>query len=127
MEQTIILGVIQLKWSDWITFEKVRIDNRVSKLNLPKSAGVYEVVMNVDDDRLTIGKTGNLCDRLKCLIRGNDGHSAGKKIKGAFPDEAMRSKFLIRFALTSRPAAIEEELHRLHKETYGILPRYTDR
>jgi len=35
------------------------------------------------------------------------------------------STIVLRWAVTTRPSAVEEELHRRYKEKFGRLPKYT--
>jgi len=87
-----------------------------------RKAGVYEAKYVDDEQRLTIGKASDLRMRVKQgLVKGKTLHSAGKRIRA---NEDIR-KVVVRWAITDRPAAVEEELHRRHRERFGRLPKYT--
>ena len=91
-------------------------------MRVPKTPGVYEVRYVDSDERLTIGKTGDLSHRVKdSLVKGKYPHSAGERIRAAEDVTIL----LVRWAETDRPAAAEEELHRLYQEQKGCLPKYT--
>jgi hypothetical protein len=73
---------------------------------------------------LVIGKAVNIGKRIKTdLVRGKGPHPAGDKIRA----REDTSRLTVRWALTDRPAAAEEELHQQHVRKYGALPKYTQR
>jgi hypothetical protein len=73
-------------------------------------------------ERLHIGRTGNLRMRIRQgLVKGATPHSTGKRIR----QEEEVSRLVVRWAVTERPAAGEEELHRLYRQQFGRLPKYT--
>ncbi len=113
---------IQLKWSEWTPWDSLKLNARIGGVKVPnKKSGVYEVKYRDCDERLTIGKASNLRRRIKRgLVEGKIPHSAGKKIH-AYEDT---SKIVVRWAVTDRPAAVEEELHRRHLNRFGKLPKY---
>jgi hypothetical protein len=120
------IPAIILNWSNWYTWLKFQHDARSNPdiITPPNAAGVYEARLADTDERLTIGKASNLRMRVKQgLVKGKVPHSSGKDIRG---NEDL-SKIIIRWAITDRPAAIEEELHKRHIELFGKLPKYTDR
>ena len=120
--QLLHIGDILLEWSDWVTWE--RVGNK--DVTLPKSPGVYDVKVHPKGCSLTIGKSGNLHKRIvRGLVQGKLPHSAGKSIKNEITKEEDRATILIRWALTDRPAAAEEELHLRHRVCFGDLPRHT--
>ena len=85
--------------------------------------GVYEAKYINAEERLTIGKTSNLRMRIKQgLIKGKTPHSAGQKIR----DNEDTSRIVVRWSITDRPAAVEEELHKRHINMFGELPKYVD-
>ncbi|HNT78923.1 MAG TPA: hypothetical protein PKH77_28280 [Anaerolineae bacterium] len=122
----IAIPAIELHWTDWYVWERLTLDARIdpNSVTPPNVSGVYEVRLNHQDERLTIGKAANLRRRVKQgLVKGKMPHSSGKDIR-AHEDT---TQIVIRWAETDRPAAVEEELHRRHKEIFGRLPKYTDR
>jgi hypothetical protein len=124
--QRIEIPPIILQWTDWHPWRKFQLDARKDpgSISLPNEAGVYEAKLVDSVDRLTIGKASNLRMRVKQgLVKGKVPHSSGDDIR----DKEDYSKIEIRWAITDRPAAVEEELHRKHIETFGRLPKYTDR
>jgi len=117
---------ITLSWSEWYAWSKFELDARsdAEGITLPDSPGVYEAKLTDSDERLTIGRASNLRMRVKQgLVKGNVPHSSGKDIR----DKENTSAIIIRWAVTDRRAAVEEELHRQHVELFGCLPKYTER
>ena len=117
---------IILDWSDWHAWSKFELDARSDPEGItpPELAGVYEAKFIETDERLTIGKASNLRMRVKQgLVKGKVPHSSGDDIRA----NESTSRIVIRWAITDRPAAVEEELHRRHIEIFGKLPKYTDR
>ncbi len=120
------IGIIVLDWSPWIPWLDVRIDNRGGGgVFIPnRIPGVYEVKYADHEGavRLHIGRTGNLRMRIRQgLVKGATAHSTGKRIR----QEEDVSRLVIRWAVTERPGAAEEELHRLYRQEHGRLPKYT--
>ena len=75
-------------------------------------------------DRLVIGRASNLRRRVKeHLVMGTASHHAGEQIRA----QEDLTKLRVRWAVTDRPAAAEEELHRQHVLRHGKLPTYTQR
>jgi hypothetical protein len=126
MEREIIqIPVIELAWSDWIPWESLKADARSGEgVIVPnRIPGVYEARLIGAEERLTIGKTSNLRYRIKQgLVKGKAKHSSGKDIRA----NEDPSRIEVRWAVTHRPAATEEELHRKYQEKFGRLPKYTD-
>lgn len=117
---------IKLEWSNWYPWESFLIDskNNPSGINVPSKPGVYEAKINNSESRLTIGKASNLRMRIKQgLIKGKIPHSAGTRIR----KNELVSAIEIRWAITDRPACVEEELHKKHIEFFHNLPKYTMR
>ena len=117
---------ITLDWSEWHAWHKFELDARsdLEGITLPDSSGVYEAKLIDTDERLTIGKASNLRMRVKQgLVKGKVPHSSGDDIR----EKEDTSRIVIRWAVTDRPAAVEEELHKRHKGLFGKLPKYTDR
>ena len=117
---------IVLKWSEWISWNDLRVDARgkslVEVIAPNKEKGVYEVKLKNTDERLTIGKASDLRMRIKQgLVRGRVPHSAGRRIRA---NEDV-SNVVVRWAITNRPAAAEEELHRHYQTRFSELPKYT--
>jgi hypothetical protein len=124
--QYIEIPAITLDWSNWYTWYKFQRDARSDpdSITLPNATGVYEAKLVGIEERLTIGKASNLRMRVKQgLVKGKIPHSSGDDIRS----HEDLSKIVIRWAITDRPAAAEEELHRKHIEAFGRLPKYTDR
>ena len=97
---------------------------RTGGIKVPNIKGVYEVKLSNDTERrVYIGRAKNLRHRIKqCLVKGKSKHYAGKQIR----EELDVSELVIRWAETDRPCAVEEELHFLYLEKFGILPDYTE-
>jgi hypothetical protein len=71
---------------------------------------------------LHIGKASDLRMRIRQgLVKGAVPHSTGKRIH----QEEDVSRLVIRWAVTERPGAAEEELHCLYRREFGRLPKYT--
>jgi hypothetical protein len=125
-EEPIHIPPILLEWSDWTPWSDLAIDARAlgSGVRVPNNTpGVYEARHGDSGDCLTIGKASNLRHRIKQgLVKGMSPHSAGKKIRA---NEDL-TRILVRWAVTDRPAATEEELHRRHVASFGKLPKYVD-
>ncbi|HLY60710.1 MAG TPA: hypothetical protein VKV95_08075 [Terriglobia bacterium] len=121
--QELVIGTISLKWGDWVAWNVLKVDNR-SKLgvSVPRKPGVYEVRrIPKFDRRLTIGKAANLRGRVKSgLVRGVAKHSTGKRIR----ENENGSNLQVRWAVTYRPGAAEEELHQIYRKRFGKLPKY---
>jgi hypothetical protein len=113
---------IHLQRSRWERWEEVAEHGRAI-LDVPADPpGVYEVAYCHDEPRLYTGRSIDLRSRvLHALPRGTMAHPAGDAIRAN--EEVWRLR--IRWALTDRPAAVEEEFHRRHIERFGALPQYT--
>lgn len=122
-KQKLHIGLIVLRWSKWCPWNELKKDARREGIKIPdRKAGVYEAKLMKSKKRL-IGKAKDLRRRIReGLIRGRAGHSAGDDIR---KNENTRN-VVVRWALTQRPAAAEEELHKQHKRKFGDLPKYTD-
>jgi len=84
-------------------------------------SGVYQIKARKRKSLMYIGRASNLRRRVKQgIVRGNGRHHAGKKIR---KNENV-SKLRIQWALTKRPAAVEEELHKKYSKRFGKLPKY---
>jgi len=115
MKQTLNIR-ITLNWSEWTPGDEV------DKADIPNAPGVYEVKYEGSSEkRLTIGKASNLRMRVKHgLVKGSVPHSTGERIR----EKEDTSKLLVRWAMTDRPAAAEEELLRRYFEKFNELPKY---
>ena len=114
-----------LKWSDWVSWVDLIIDARgVGGVRVPnQKPGVYEVRCRDGEECLTIGKASDLRMRIKQgLVKGKTKHSSGFRIRA---NEEV-SKLVVRWAITDRPAAAEEKLHRKYRIKFGKLPKYTE-
>lgn len=124
-KEEITIPHISLVWSDWIDWNDLEKDARIpGAIRVPnEQPGVYEVKNKNSDERLTIGKASNLRFRIKQgLVKGKSDHSSGDKIR-QFENVAQ---LVVRWAITDRPSAVEEELHRKYEAQYGHLPKYVD-
>lgn len=122
--ETIVIPAIGLEWSEWVEWTQLQLDARSSGgVRIPNGQpGVYEAHHKDSEERLTIGKAGNLRFRIRQgLIHGKAPHSSGQAIR---MNENV-STIVLRWAVTTRPSAVEEELHRRYKEKFGRLPKYT--
>jgi hypothetical protein len=124
-KQAIHIPTIELDWSDWAKWDNVKIDSRSGQgVLVPNGVpGVYEVRMSGAEERLTIGKASDLRMRIKQgLVKGKAKHSSGEKIRAS----EDTSRIEIRWAVTDRPAAVEEDLHKKYEARFGRLPKYTE-
>jgi len=124
-EERVIIPPVVLKWSDWVPWSELVVDARgEGGVRVPNyEPGVYEVKFVDSEERLTIGKASNLRFRIKQgLVKGKSKHSSGSDIRA---NEDI-SKLVVRWAVTDRPAAIEEELHKRYRAKFGELPKYTE-
>lgn len=122
-KQKIFIPPIELNWSEWHPWNQLIIDARSGDgVAIPnKIPGVYEVKHRNASERLTIGKASDLRMRVRQgLVKGKTRHSAGKRIR----KQEDVSKLMVRWAVTDRPAAAEEELHQRHIARFGKLPKY---
>ncbi len=104
-------------WSKWTTWN----DIETGIVRVTKESGVYEARLKHNHKLLTIGKSVNLRKRIeRALVKGKMPHSAGRKIRA----NEDTSKILVRWAITDRPVAVEEELHIKYKDKFGKLPKY---
>lgn len=124
MEREIIeIPLIELRWSEWIPWDSLKEDARKGGISIPNKPGVYEVKYEAIEQRLTIGRTSNLRMRIKqALVKGKMGHTSGEKIRA----KENTSKILVRWTITDRNAAVEEELHKRHLQKFGKLPKYVE-
>lgn len=116
---------IKLEWSDWVPWDNLKVDaRRRGGIEVPnKKPGVYEAKYRDAEKRLTIGKTADLRRRIKQgLVKGKSKHSAGDKIRA----NEDTSRIVVRWAITDRPAATEEELHKRHSDGFGKFPKYVE-
>lgn len=124
MEREIIeIPLIELRWSEWIPWGDLKEDARKGGISVPNKPGVYEAKYEAIEQRLTIGRTSNLRMRIKqALVKGKMGHPSGGKIRA----KENTSKIFVRWAITDRNAAVEEELHKRHLRKFGKLPKYVE-
>jgi len=122
-KEEINIPPIVLEWSEWIPWDNLKIDMRYGcGVRVPTAPGVYEAKYRDDEKRLTIGKASDLRMRIKQgLVKGKVPHSTGERIR-AHEDV---SRIVVRWAVTNRPAAVEEELHERHRAKFGTLPKHT--
>jgi hypothetical protein len=120
--EVMVISSIELEWSDWSAWEDIKADERRKNVTVrvPKEPGVYEAKYKDAEERLTIGRATNLRQRVKEeLVRGNYPHDAGDNIRL----KETVADVIVRWAITSRPAATEEELHQRHRQRFGKLPK----
>ncbi len=108
---------IQLEWIDWIPWR----DITETRVKIPNRPGVYEVKYKDAEEMLLIEESLNLGRRIKYFVKGR--FSTGEKITTS---EDV-SKMVLRWAITNRPAAVEEELRLNHLMRFGKLPKYRKR
>ena len=121
IDREIHIPPIVLDWSEWYSWEGLRRRVHDGGVNVPDKPGVYEVRLKGEEKRLTIGRASHLYSRVKDgLVKGNS-HSTSWRIQ----DNESVEDILIRWAITNRPAAVEEELHKRYKGRFGKLPKYT--
>ena len=124
MTQRINIPFIELRWSKWYAWHDLKDKEKGFAETISPKPGVYEVKHRDQNERLTIGMTNNLYQRVvKQLVRGKTAHSSGRRIR-AKEDTAT---IVVRWALTDRPKAVEEELHIRHEKRFGRLPTYTEK
>jgi excinuclease UvrABC nuclease subunit len=123
-KEEINIPTILLEWSAWVPWDDLKIDVRYGGgVRVPTEPGVYQVKYRDDEKQLTIGKASDLRMRVKQgLVKGKVPHSAGERIR-AHEDV---SRIVVRWAVTNRPAAVEEELHKRYQAKFGSLPKYTE-
>ena len=127
MDREIHIEPIVLEWSEWHSWQDIERDARQDGVAVPNGQpGVYEVRFRNQRDRLVIGRSSDLRMRIKQgLVRGKTPHSAGEKIRTDMKHCQLKSSDVsIRWAVTNRPAAAEEELRLRHKARFGGLPKY---
>ena len=123
--QTIVFSPISLEWSEWVKWNDIILDARGGAgISIPNyRPGVYEVRLQDEERRLTIGKASNLRFRIRQgLVKGKSPHSSGKDIR----EKEDVSRIVVRWAETDRPAAVEEHLHMTYLKRFGEPPKYTD-
>ena len=121
--EVIEIPPIELEWSNWFPWNDLKKDARKKDgIKVPnKKPGVYEAKCRDAEERLDIGKSADLRHRIKeGLLRGKGPHSTGGRIRA---NEDV-SRIVVRWAITDRPAAVEEELHKRHLDKFGKLPKY---
>ncbi len=125
MEKEVIkIPSIELEWNDWVPWDELKVDARGGGVKIPnKTSGVYEAKYRDTGERLTIGKASDLRMRIRQgLIKGKTLHSAGERIRV----NENTSKIVVRWAITHKPGAVEEELHQRYLKKFGRLPKYVE-
>lgn len=118
MKQDLPIGTVTLDWCEWTAWPEVR------EAFIPWEPGVYEVrhLNRPNGERLYIGMAKALQRRVYRGMIRNSHHAAG-----AIPQDHESTQVLVRWAVTPRPAAAEEELIRAYIEQFGQLPQYARR
>ena len=127
IDREVHIPPITLDWSEWHPWLDVERDTRHGGVIAPSNQpGVYEVRFRTQQKRLIIEKSNNLRLRIEQgLVRGSVPHPAGEKIRADMKhSELSASDVSIRWAVTDRPAAVEEELLLRHEGRFGALPKY---
>ena len=130
MDREIHIEPIVLDWSAWYSWLDIERDARYDGVVVPnKEPGIYEVRLHKQKERLVIGRSNDLRMRIKQgLVRGKVPHSTGERIRaGIKKGEISASDISIRWAVTDRPSAVQEELHRRYRGQFGELPKYSKR
>ena len=125
-KQVINIPPIVLEWSDWTPWDNLKIDARHGGgVKVPSGvSGVYEAKYRDSEERLHIGETDNLRQRVKDgLVKGTIPHKAGIEIR----DRKEVSKIVVRWAITDRRFVAQAALHEWHKERFGKFPKHTKR
>jgi hypothetical protein len=115
-----------LAWSAWVPWNDLLQDERHRigpRVPIGRS-GVYEVIRAHTTERLATGRAADLRARVKHQLVMGHGHHP---VRNAILKGEDTRKLLIRWALTDRPAAAEEALHKDHLRQHGRLPKYTQR
>ncbi len=118
MEKTEIrIPLIILEWCNWQPWERLES----GEIEVEEKKGVYEVRIKGEEDRLTIGKSNDLKERIiKGLIKGKKKHSTGNRIR----DKDKEAEKEVRWARTDYPAAVEEYLLIQYMKNHnGDLPK----
>jgi hypothetical protein len=113
---------IILHWSDWTPWHHLPLhgESHRGNLGIKERPGVYEVRFVEADQRLTIGESKDLYQRLrKDLVKGN--HSAGER----FRDNIDTKIIEVRWAMELKHIEAEVALKGLHVIKYGNLPEFT--
>jgi hypothetical protein len=114
---------IWIKWSFVESFDDIAGTGEHSEeIDLPPpEPGVYEVRCRGRYEPLYIGRTLNLRQRVRdALVKGIAVHVAGQRMR----ENEGPALLCVRWAVTDRPAAAEEELLRRHEKFWGHLPEY---
>ena len=125
IEGEIHIPPITLDWSEWHRWDDVGRRIRDGGVNVPNRAGVFEVKFEDEEYLLCIGNAENLRAQAKhALAKKYRIDSPGPKLRPEIKNESLStSRILIRWAITDRPAAVEEELRRRYEEgRYDGLP-----
>ncbi len=126
LTQPMEFPLVVLRWSyQWGWDELANAADDSPDIDLPPEApGVYDVRGRGRYESLYIGQTQDLLRRVYYgLVKGILPHTAGDKIR----ENENPPDLSVRWAYTDRPAAVEEELIRLHIETFGHPPTYAAR
>lgn len=122
----LVIPPIVLNWWFMEAWEDLAgLGEHADEVDMPPAApGVYEVYRTGDPVPAYIGQSANLYKRVVGgLVRGIELHTAGQKVR----ESEDPADLTVRWALTDRPAAAEEELYRRNHELWGRLPAYAGR
>ena len=119
--QDIEIPTIHLEWSSWLACHE-QISQRTMVPNNPRrTAGVYEARLRSRPDRLIIGKTNCVAEMVQDAL--GLGEKSGEPWESIRDNEDL-SQVEVRWAETTRPCAVQEELLRMHITQHKIIPKY---
>ena len=122
MDREVHIEPIVLDWSEWHPWRDVERDAMQGGVAVPnEQPGVYEARLSSQEERLMIGRASDLRMLIIQMMLWKGGHPAGEEIRARENVEDV----VVRWAVTERPAAVEEELHIRHEGRFGNLPKYT--
>ena len=117
--QTIRIEAIVLEWTRWHDLAALRPrSNSAGGIVITKAGGVYEIRHAKSSEPIYIGCTNRIWRRLRVLLRGI--HEPGYRIL----EENRERDLQVRWAETSRPACVEEELLNRFQRKHNRLPKY---
>jgi len=111
----------EIKWSEWIDWNRYKVNVRRGGVIVPKESGVFEIRYKNSEELLLIDKSSNLRNKIRfALIKGTAVCSLGKKIRSNEDTDNLE----VRWALTKSPIYVKKALVREYQERYGNYPKY---